>query len=184
MIWILSYLSLFSVSRDSLHSYLIMRRLKLVEKEQTVDKEGWLKLQRCVKISFLFDFKCTVSPSPCLASNTHFRAHSVTLKLSHKTLTPEEHMGWWGWAQRSHPTARPDPSLKSSSASLGLANPRQSHSALAMFLLKPLARGTTLANSCGSRLKKKVACLKPAGLKKTAVFWFFFVLFKASVTFY
>lgn len=85
MTWICSYLSLFIVSRDSLYRYLITRRLKLVEKEQTVDKEGWLKLQQCVKTSFLFDFKGTVSPSPCLASDEHLRAYSLTTKLSHRT---------------------------------------------------------------------------------------------------
>lgn len=77
--------SYLSVSRDSLYRYLIMRRLKLVEKEQTADKEGWLKLHQCVKISFLFDSKGTVSSSPCSASTSYSDPiHSLTPELPHK----------------------------------------------------------------------------------------------------
>lgn len=72
MTWIWSYLS---VSTVSLYRYLIMRRLKSVEQEQTADKEGWLKLHQCVKISFLFDSKGTVSSSPCSASDKPLRSH-------------------------------------------------------------------------------------------------------------
>lgn len=102
MTWIWSYLSPSSVSRDSLYRYLIMRRLKLVEKEQTVDKEGWIKLQQCVKSSFLFDFKGTVSPSPCSAS-----ARSLTTRLSHRT--PAAMKSTTGEPRRNPAVPLPDP---------------------------------------------------------------------------
>lgn len=134
MTWIWSYLSLSSVSRDSLYRYLILRRLKLVEKEQTADKEGWLKLHQCVKMSLLFDFKGTVSPSLCLASDKHLGAHSLTPNY-HMTLQ----LQWRSQRVSLGTTAQPHCQTWPSSASLGLANPWQSHSASVMILLKPPA---------------------------------------------
>ena len=155
-----------------------MRRLKLVEKEQTVDKEGWLKLQPCVKVSFLSHFKGTVSPSPCLASEWHPRAHSLTPKLSRKTPATMKSTGVsLGAVQPSH--CQSWPLAEGYFSKPGACKPMAVWQCIVVFLLKPPPPGTTLANSCGSRLKKQVACLKPAGSENPTVF-----LLKPSVSFY